>query len=163
VNSLSFFIAGVIQGSSQNRDLMDQGYRQQISRLLKRTFPDARVISPYDLHPDSINYDSTKGKATFLEMVRRATECDVLVAYLPEASLGTAIEMWESYRNGVIVWTISPMRANWVVQFFSHRVFSSLEEFEKYLIGEAPEETFHAVRRRGQRPEGISHRSGHEI
>jgi hypothetical protein len=158
-----FFIAGVIQGSSQDRALSDQGYRKRLTRLLKKSFPDAMVISPYDLHPNSIDYDLEKGKTTFLEMVDRATECDVLIAYLPEASLGTAIEMWESYRKGVLIWTISPMQENWVVRFFSHRVFASMADFERFLFAEAHEEVLRAIRGSDQRPEGLPDESGDEL
>jgi len=55
------------------------------------------------------------------------------ITYLPEASMGTAIEMWECYRNKVRIWTISPMKENWSVRFLSDKIFKSLDEFEKYL------------------------------
>jgi hypothetical protein len=152
----SFFIAGIIQGSSRSRDLSDQGYRGHLAEILKKIFPDADIISPYDLHPNSIDYDLDKGKATFLEMVSRAKHSDVLIAYLPEASLGTAIEMWESFRSGVTIWTISPMKENWVVRFFSHRVFASLGEFERYLLERSQEEVQRAIRCRRQRSETVS-------
>jgi len=152
----TFFLAGIIQGSSRSRGLSDQSYRGQLAGILKETFPDADIICPFDLHPNSIDYDLEKGKKTFLEMVSRAKDSDVLIAYLPEASLGTAIEMWESYRSGVTIWTISPMKENWVVKFFSHRVFGSLNEFETYVRGQAREEVRCAVRGRGERSEAVS-------
>jgi len=145
MRSPSFFIAGVIQGSAQGRELCDQSYREQLTQLLKETFHDAVVISPYDLHPNSIDYSLDRGKATFLKMVSRARQCDVLIAYLPEASLGTAIEMWECSRVGVPIWTISPMKENWVIKFFSQRVFSNLNEFKRFLLTEAREEVLRAV------------------
>jgi len=150
VSPPTFFLAGIIQGSSKSRGLSDQSYRGHLAGILKKSFPDADIISPYDLHPNSIDYDLDKGKKTFLEMVSRAKQSDVLIAFLPEASLGTAIEMWESYRSGVTIWTISPMKENWVIRFFSHRVFNSLEEFEKYILGKAREEVRRAIRCRGE-------------
>lgn len=159
----SFFIAGVIQGSSQDRGLCDQSYRKRLTQLLKKAFPGALVISPYDLHPNSINYSLEKGKVIFLEMVARATQCDVLIVYLPEASLGSAIEMWECYRVGIPIWTISPMKENWVIRFFSHRIFPSFSEFERFLFTEAKEEVLRAVRGSGQRPEELSGRPGGEL
>jgi len=152
----TFFLAGIIQGSSRSRGLSDQSYRGRLAGILKKAFPDAEIICPFDLHPNSIDYDLDKGKKTFLEMVSRAKRCDVLIAYLPEASLGTAIEMWESFRSGVTIWTISPMKENWVVKFFSHRVFSSLDEFEIHLREQAREEVLRAVRGRGERSETVS-------
>jgi hypothetical protein len=155
MRSPSFFIAGVIQGSSQGRALCDQSYREQLAQLLKEVFPDAVVISPYDLHPNSIDYSLEKGKATFLTMVSKAAQCDVLIAYLPEASLGTAIEMWECSRAGIPIWTISPMKENWVIKFFSHRIFSTMEEFKRFLFAKAREEVLRAFSGSDQRPEEL--------
>jgi hypothetical protein len=159
----TFFLAGIIQGSSRSRNLSDQGYRFRLTAILKEAFPDAEIICPFDLHPNSIDYDLEKGKKTFLEMVSRARRSDVLIAYLPEASLGTAIELWESFRSGVTIWTISPMKENWVVKFFSHRVFTSLEEFETYVRKGAGKEVRRAVHSRGQRSETVSDPSGRPL
>jgi len=156
----TFFLAGIIQGSSRSRGLSDQSYRGRLAGILRKTFPHADIISPFDLHPNSIDYDLEKGKKTFQEMVSKAKCSDVLIAYLPEASLGTAIEMWESFRSGVTIWTISPMKENWVVRFFSHRVFSSLSEFETYVREQAREEVRRVIRSRGQRSQAVSGEPG---
>lgn len=160
MKSPSFFISGVIQGSSQGRELCDQSYRERLAQLLKEVFPHAEVVNPYDLHPNSIDYSLEKGKATFLKMVSRAAQCDVLIAYLPEASLGTAIEMWECSRVGIPIWTISPMKENWVIKFFSQHIFSTLEEFQKFLFAEAREEVLRAFSGSDQRSEELPGRSG---
>ena len=128
-----FFLAGIIQGSQRGKRLYPQDYRERIKRALKERFPQAEIFCPYELHPNSIDYDSKKGKETFLQMIEEAKRADLLVAYLPEASLGTAIEIWECYKSGVPVWTISPMGENWVVKFFSTRVFPTLVHFEAFL------------------------------
>jgi hypothetical protein len=60
-------------------------------------------------------------------------EVDVVIAFVPEASMGTAIEMWEAYQHGRMVVTISPLVHNWVIRFCSHRVFRDLESFEAAL------------------------------
>ena len=57
----------------------------------------------------------------------------MVIAYLPEASMGTAIEMWEAYQHGVAVVTISPMKHNWAVKFLSHALYADLEEFQAAL------------------------------
>ncbi len=128
-----FFLAGIIQGSQRGRRLYPQDYRERIKRALEERFPRAVIFCPYELHPNSIDYDSEKGKETFLRMIEEAKRSDCLVAYLPEASLGTAIEIWECYKSGVPIWTISPMGENWVVKFFSTKIFPSLSDFETYL------------------------------
>jgi len=126
-------LAGIIQGSRRGRGLYPQDYRERIKRALRGRFPRAEVFCPHELHPKSIDYDAKKGKETFLRMIEEARRSDCLVAYLPEASLGTAIEIWESYKSGVPIWTISPMGENWVVKFFSTKIFPSLSDFEVYL------------------------------
>ena len=45
---------------------------------------------------------------------------DLLIAYVPEASMGTAIEMWEAHQHARVVVTITPLSHNWVVQITSH-------------------------------------------
>ena len=43
---------------------------------------------------------------TLLEMAEEAARADVLIAYVPEASMGTAVEIWEAYRAGKPILTI---------------------------------------------------------
>ncbi len=57
-------------------------------------------------------------------------EIDVLLAFVPEASMGTAIEMWEAYQHGAAVITVSPLKHNWAVKFLSHAIYDDLGEFE---------------------------------
>ena len=47
--------------------------------------------------------------------------------------MGTAIEMWEAYRNGRVVIAVSPMKHNWAVKFLSHQLYADLDEFEQAL------------------------------
>ena len=60
-------------------------------------------------------------------------EIDVLLAFVPEASMGTAIEMWEAHQHGAAVITISPLKHNWAVKFLSHALYADLPEFEAAL------------------------------
>jgi hypothetical protein len=57
-------------------------------------------------------------------------EIDLLLAYVPEASMGTAIEMWEAYQHGAAVISISPLKHNWAVKFLTHILYPDLEDFE---------------------------------
>jgi hypothetical protein len=52
---------------------------------------------------------------------------------VPEASMGTAIEMWQAYGAGIPVVSISPMFDNWVIKFLSARAFATLEEFAEFI------------------------------
>jgi hypothetical protein len=58
---------------------------------------------------------------------------DVLIAFVPEASMGTAIEMWEAYQGGAVVLTISPLVVNWAVCFLSHAIYPDLAAFLEAL------------------------------
>ena len=129
----SFFLAGIIQGSNTGKVLHSQDYRGKIKSILRRYFPEAKIFDPVEKHPDSVNYDYRTAELVFLGYVKLATECDCMIAYLPEASMGSAVEMWECHKRGVTIWTISPLKDNWSVKFLSKRIFESFEAFEKYL------------------------------
>ena len=130
---MRFFLAGIMQGSHVKAVLHDQDYRGRIQRLIADHFPGAEVYDPRADHAGSIEYDEATGRRVFFRHNRMCREVDVLLAFLPEASMGTAIEMWEAYRHGTAVITISPMVHNWAVRFLSHAVYADVEEFEAAL------------------------------
>jgi len=66
-------------------------------------------------------------------MFELASQADLLVAYAPKASMGTAIEMWQAYGSSAPVITISPMAANWVVRYLSAAVLPDLAAFRSWL------------------------------
>ncbi|MFQ5813274.1 MAG: hypothetical protein ACE5I2_08820 [Anaerolineae bacterium] len=131
---MRFFIAGIMQGSLAEADIHDQSYRAAIRAAIKSRFGEAEIIDPIELHPDAgLNYGPEEARRTLLEMTEEAAQADVLIAYVPEASMGTAVEMWQAYRAGKPVLTISPLAENWVVRFLSTRVFPSLAAFESFV------------------------------
>ena len=130
---MRFFIAGIMQGSRADIGIHDQGYRVAIGAAIKARFTEAEIIDPMELHPEGVKYGPEKARRTLLEMAEEAGQADVLIAYVPEASMGTAVEMWEAYRAGKPILTISPLAGNWVVRFLSTRVFPSLETFESFV------------------------------
>ena len=131
---MKFFIAGIMQGSLIDPKLHTQNYRSLLTEWIHESLEDAEVYDPLAGHHNSIEYDETQGKRTFYNHNRMCGhDIDVLIAYAPEASMGTAIEMWEAYRNRKIVITISPMAHNWVVKFCSHLVLDSLKDFQAAL------------------------------
>jgi hypothetical protein len=127
---MQIFIAGVMQGSRSDRQVMSQHYRQVITRVLQAHIDQVKVIDPWALNPGSDEYDDDRARETFMGMTALAGQVDLLVAYVPEASMGTAIEMWEAYRAGVPIVSISPMTENWVVKLLSNRVLADLPAFE---------------------------------
>jgi hypothetical protein len=128
------FIAGVMQGSRTDDRVSDQAYRRLITQVLKENVPGVEILDPWALHPESEGYDDDLARDTFLRMSRLAGQADLLVAYIPEASMGTAIEMWEAFRNGTEIFAISPMAANWVVKLLSSRVFPSLADWQAFVV-----------------------------
>lgn len=130
---MRIFLAGIMQGSHLAAVLHNQNYRQRLSQLLAQHLPDCWVYDPLADHQDSLNYHDGQAREVFLRHNRLCAEVDVVVAFIPEASMGTAIEIWEAHRHGQIVISISPLKHNWVVKFCSDRVFDSLEELEGAL------------------------------
>jgi hypothetical protein len=130
---MRLFVAGIMQGSHLGEVLHNQDYRSRLTGLLAEHLPGAEVYDPRADHQDSLNYDGDKGLRVFLEHNRMCAEMDVVLAFVPEASMGTAIEMWEAHRHGKVVVTISPLRHNWAVRFLSNILYADLEEFETDL------------------------------
>jgi hypothetical protein len=125
-----FFIAGIMQGSLTDAVLHDQNYRARIASLVQEQFPSANVYDPLANHAESLRYDDATGRSVFFHHNRMCREVDVLLAFVPEASMGTAIEMWEAHQHGAAVITISPLRHNWAVKYLSHVVYDDIEQFQ---------------------------------
>jgi hypothetical protein len=115
---------------------MSQHYRQVITRVLQAYLDRVKVIDPWALHPGSEGYDDDRARETFMGMTALAGQVDLLVAYIPEASMGTAIEMWEAYRAGVPIVSVSPMTENWVIKLLSNCVLPDLPTFEELVANE---------------------------
>jgi len=130
---MRFFLAGIMQGSLADAALHEQDYRAQLAALVGRHFPAAEIYDPLAAHGDSLNYDPERGREVFFGHNRMCGEVDVLLAFVPEASMGTAIEMWEAHRHGRVVISISPLEHNWAIKFLSHARYADLAEFEQAL------------------------------
>jgi hypothetical protein len=130
---MRFFIAGIMQGSHTAATIHNQDYRQWITRLLAQHFPAAEIYDPRATHPSSLGYDKLTGREVFFRHNLMCREVDVLLAFVPEASMGTAIEMWEAHEHGAAVITISPLRHNWAVKFLSHALYADEAAFETAL------------------------------
>jgi len=130
---MRFFLAGIMQGSHVEPLVHNQDYRQRITCLLEKHFPGAEVYDPRANHADSIDYDEETGRRVFFHHNRICGEIDVLLAFVPEASMGTAIEMWEAYQHGAAVIAIGPLKHNWAVKFLSHAMYTDVAEFEVAL------------------------------
>ena len=111
----------------------DQDYRQFITEAILEQYPDWEIVDPNELHPEGVDYDDKKAQKTLLNMAGLAAQADLVVAYVPRASMGTAVEMWQGFQAGVPVVTISPMVANWVVKHLSAVVLPDLSAFRSWV------------------------------
>jgi hypothetical protein len=129
------FIAGIMQGSRLDQYIGAQDYRGIIARVLQEGHAGVEIVDPNELHPNGVDYDDQEAKATLLAMADLAARADLVVAYAPEASMGTAIEMWQAFQAGIPLITISPMAANWVVKHLSSVVLPDLDAFRAWVAG----------------------------
>ncbi|NLF29402.1 MAG: hypothetical protein GX591_00785 [Planctomycetes bacterium] len=132
---MEVFLAGIIQGSLTQAAIHDQDWRTAIREALRTHCAKANVYCHFEANPDSITYDDDRMIATLAEGNRRAAASDVVVCWLPEASMGTAIEMYLAAQAGAVVLTISPMTTNWVIRACSDRIFPDVAAFEQFLAG----------------------------
>ena len=130
---MQIFIAGVMQGSRLDRYIDDQDYRSTIAQVILDLHPEFEVVDPNELHPNGVDYDDELAKATLLEMAGLAGQADLVVAYAPQASMGTAIEMWQAHGAGAKILTVSPMGDNWVIKFLSDRVFPTTDHLAEFI------------------------------
>jgi hypothetical protein len=144
---MKLFVAGIMQGSLPGVEVHSQDYRVRVKQMVNAHYPEIEVICPWELHPNSPDYGPDKAKETLLAMAELAGQCEIVVAFLPQASMGTALEMCRAYDGQCTILTISPLRSNWVVQSLSDRIFPTLEEFEAYVVG-------------GRLMDGVTPRSG---
>jgi hypothetical protein len=146
-----FFLAGIIQGSIQGAAIHPQEYRKRLKAVLLEHVPGADVYCPIEHHPQSLGYSEAKGREVFFGHVDQAAGSDCLIAFVPEASMGTAVEMWEANRRGTPVLTISPLLENWVVKFLSTRTFEDIESFEAFVRSGELAAMLAAKKKRGSR------------
>lgn len=126
---MKIFIAGVMQGSKRGKGIQKQDYRQLIRDAVEIHHPDAEIFDPFSRFPDSVEYEDQRSKQVLFELAAEAGSSDILIAYLPEASMGTALEMIRAYDNGKPIISISPMAKNWLILALSKKIFPTLDDF----------------------------------
>ena len=132
--AFTVFLSGVMQGSNVESVLHAQDYRQHLREIISAAHPEAEVVCPAELNPDSVAYDDGAARRAFMDELDLAARCDVLVAFAPVATMGTAVEMYKAHEAGRLVFTVSPMASNWAVRFLSDRVFGDFAEFETFVF-----------------------------
>ncbi len=130
---MHIFIAGVMQGSRLDDQIDEQDYRLQIVDALRRHLPEARITDPWVSDPESVTYDRDLARTTFLRNTALAGEADLLIAYLPHASMGTAIELWTAFHSQAYIVAVTPLQHNWVVQITANEVLPDLPSLLQYI------------------------------
>lgn len=130
---MRIFLAGIMQGSQSDATLHDQDYRGLLAAILREAWPGCEIYDPWNDPDNTFEFDESQSREIFLQHNRRCREADAVIAYLPHASMGTAIEMWEAFRHGRAVLVISPLARNWTVRLCSHAVYPSLKAFAQAL------------------------------
>ena len=126
---MKIFISGIMQGSTQGHGIQGQDYRQIIRKAVEIRHPDAQIVDPFSLFPDSVSFDDQRAKEVLFELADEAGSSDFVIAYLPKASMGSALEMMRAYDNGRTIISISPMAKNWVIRAVSTIIFPTLDDF----------------------------------
>ncbi|UCG23578.1 MAG: MoaD/ThiS family protein [Chloroflexota bacterium] len=121
------FIAGIMQGSRSDHLIDAQDYRQRITDALETYYPGVRVSDPFALHPESVSYEMDRVRETLEALATLAGQADVVIAYLPTASMGTAIEMWTAYNANKYIIAVTELKHNWVVKVTADQVVPDLD------------------------------------
>ena len=124
------FICGIIQGSHTERRIHEQSYRERLRQLVAEYMPEAEVYCPISLHPESLSYGDPKAFQVLEESIDAARASQLLIAYLPEASMGSAIEMWEAKNAGAKVISITGLAHNWIIRYASDLIVPTIDELE---------------------------------
>ena len=148
-----YFLSGVMQGSSTASDasrievkgvsVVSQDYRALMKEAILKADSSAKVLEPWDLVgkvvkdmygpdvPKEEYFKADKDVATtFQHCVDQAAMSDVVVSYLPEASMGSAVEIHAARLQGKRIIAIAPgrMAGNWVVRSYSDNKIDTIDE-----------------------------------
>ena len=121
------FIAGVMQADRRDNQIESQDYRARIAGALQAAVPNVKITDPFALNPNSVYYGEEQARNTFLTMTKKAGEADLLIAYLPQVSMGTAMEMWEAYQAGVYIIAVTPHIHHWAIRFTANEILPDLD------------------------------------
>jgi len=128
---MKIFLAGVMQGNKKELGIYSQNYRKQLTEIVTRVIPDAEIVDPDITDPDRLSYTMEQSADMFFRYCDTAGKVDLLISYVPEASMGSAIEMWKAYTSKIPVITISEMDHNWVVKLLSSKIYPDIDSFKK--------------------------------
>ncbi len=130
---LRVFIAGVMQANRRDTLMESQDYRLLLGDALRRHIPNVQLIDPWAENPNSLEYTEEQARHTFVTMTNKAGEADLLIAYLPLPSMGTAMEMWQAYQANTYIIAITPFVHHWAIRFTANEILPDLESLLAWL------------------------------
>ena len=130
---LRVFIAGVMQANRHDTLLESQDYRLRLSAALSHHVPNVQLIDPWADNPGSLGYNDEQARHTFLTMTAQASEADLLIAYLPLPSMGTAMEIWQAYQGNTYIIAITPFVHHWAIRFTANQILPDLDSLLELL------------------------------
>ena len=116
-----------MQGLRLDNQIGSQSYRTRITEALQTHMPSAEVMDPWAMNPNSVDYDDAKARETFHGLVHLAGTADLLLAYIPRMSMGSAMEMWQANQAGVYTITVTPHEHHWAIKYTSDEIVPDLE------------------------------------
>ena len=152
----SYFLSGVMQGRKAEGEgvegTVSQDYRQHMKDAILAADAGAAVVEPWDLVGAECERLYPKGtpqaemfkenadvRHCFGVCVEAAVKADVVVSYLPEASMGSAVEIYAAKGAGRTILCVAPgrMAQNWVVRSYADHVFEDIPALRRWLIAAA--------------------------
>lgn len=124
---MKVYISGIVRSTGSAAQRHEQEYRARIEEVLAARYRNVEIASPGVAL--LAGGTATAERELFFSQIQKALMADLVIAYLPKASMGSAIEIWEAYKNSRPVIIISPLVDNWTVRFLPARVFPDLESF----------------------------------
>lgn len=112
--------------------MADQRYRDVLAEAFA-TWSQVTLVDQHRQQPHRLNLAWPDKAAMFRRYVDVAGQVDLLIAYLPEASMGSAMEMWSAYTAGVPILAVSPLRSNWALAATASLILDDLDSFRSFL------------------------------
>lgn len=138
---MKIIIVGLMQGNKQS-GIHDQSYRSVIAEALRKVVKEVEIIDPDKDHPGRLTYTFQQSKDMFFDYVNWSTKVDLVIAYIPEASMGTAVEIWEAHKSNVPIITVSTLTTNWVIKLLSTEILPTIDSLLEYITTERFKENY---------------------
>ncbi|KAJ3425600.1 2'-deoxynucleoside 5'-phosphate n-hydrolase 1 [Anaeramoeba flamelloides] len=125
-----YFLAGVMQKNNLEGKVCNQNYRSVLTKIIEENDPMSSIYDPWAAYDPDENLSISE---TFLGNIEKAGEADITIAFIPEASMGTACEIYRAKQMNKTIWAITPLKKSWVMISLCNEIFESIEEFTTFF------------------------------